>query len=96
MLFSKSSATMAIFFLTIFYLVIGTSILSFSCTVFNKSAGGKVLFGNVENEAPHYVSELHFVPPDEADGPYGHFYVYYNGNIGGGMNDQGLCFDVAA
>ena len=67
-----------------------------ACTVFNKSEGNTVLFGNVENEQPHYTVELQFVPPEETPGPYGHFYFYYNGNIGGGMNDQGLCFDVAA
>lgn len=66
-----------------------------ACTVFNKSSGDRVLFGNVENEASHYVAELHFVPPDKSQGYYGHFYIKYNGNIGGGMNDQGLCFDVA-
>lgn len=95
MYYSKSPITKTLSALVVIYLVMGTSILSSACIVFNKSSGDKVLFGNVENEAPHYVSELHFVPPDEAVGPYGHFYIYYNGNIGGGMNDQGLCFDVA-
>lgn len=70
---------------------------SMACTVFNKSANGKVLFGNVENENPTYISEFHFVPPNETLGKYGSFYIQgSNGYIGGGMNDQGLCFDVAS
>ncbi|MEJ2594609.1 MAG: T9SS type A sorting domain-containing protein [bacterium] len=66
-----------------------------ACTVFNKSEDALVLFGNVENEAPQYVAELHFNPPDAVHGKFGHFLIYYNGNVAGGMNDQGLCFDVA-
>jgi hypothetical protein len=69
---------------------------AYACTVFTKSDGDKVLFGNVENEKSAYVAELHFVPPNTTNGDYGHFYIFYNGNIAGGMNDQGLCFDVAA
>ncbi len=66
-----------------------------ACTVFNKSEGDLILFGNVENEAPQYVAELHFNPPDAAQGKFGHFLIYYNGNVAGGMNEKGLCFDVA-
>jgi hypothetical protein len=76
-----------------------TSLLSNSalaCTVFTYSKGDKVLFGNVENEQPHYKVELHFIPPKKAFGEFGHFLIFYNGNVAGGINDQGLCFDVAA
>ena len=67
------------------------SIETHACSVFNKTDGSEVLFGNVENEASHYVSELFFKPADEANNNFGHFYFFYNGNIAGGMNDQGLC-----
>ncbi len=67
-----------------------------ACTVFNISRDNQVLFGNIENEAPHHISYLHFVPANPDAFNFGHFYFYYNGNIAGGMNDQGLCFDVAA
>jgi len=70
---------------------------AYTCTVFKKSEGNDVLFGNVENEDPSLVYELHFCPPDDSKGYFGNFFIKgSNGYIAGGMNDHGLCFDVAA
>ena len=81
--------------LTLAFLFINQVTIVQACTIFNKAQGGQVLFGNVENEAPQYTAELHFIPPEPAQGNFGHFYIFYNGNIAGGMNEKGLCFDVA-
>ena len=95
MVVSKSIAVFSIRLLVSLILLLSYS--TQACTIFNKSAGGHVLFGNVENENPTFESRFYFVPPDEALGKHGSFFIEgENGYIGGGMNDQGLCFDVAA
>lgn len=69
---------------------------AYTCTVFKKSEGNNVLFGNVENEDPAFVYEIHFSPPDDSKGYFGNFFIKgSNGYVAGGMNDHGLCFDVA-
>ena len=65
-----------------------------ACTVFNKSIGDNVLFGNVENNWPGSVTELHFNPPGKALNSNGNFLLMVNDVVAGGMNDKGLCFDV--
>lgn len=94
--FPKLISALLTFILTLSLFLLMPFLPSKACTVFNKSSNNKVLFGNVENEAPQHVAELHFIPPNDALGKYGNFFILYNGNIAGGMNDQGLCFDVAA
>lgn len=97
MKFPRLISAVYIFSFAFFYCCIISPLSSYSCTIFNKSSADKVLFGNVENENPTFESEFHFIPPNENYSKYGHFFIKGdNGYIGGGMNDQGLCFDVAA
>lgn len=97
MISPKSIATFSFSALALFFILLLGPAPSEACTVFNKTSESKILFGNVENENPTFVSEFHFEPPNENLGKYGNFFIKgENGYIGGGMNDQGLCFDVAA
>lgn len=97
MISPKSIASFPFSVLALFFIVFLYSAPSEACTVFNKSDSERILFGNVENENPTFESQFHFLPPNETLGKYGSFFIKgENGYIGGGMNDQGLCFDVAA
>lgn len=97
MIFSKKKSAKIILRSTFICCFVMSLLTSVACTVFNKSDSERVLFGNVENENPTFESQFHFVPPNETLGKYGSFFIKgENGYIGGGMNDQGLCFDVAA
>lgn len=64
----------------------------YCCTVFTASIGDTVLFGNNE-DAPERDSYAWFYPATETEhgGVYFGFGGYY---VQGGMNDQGLCFDI--
>ena len=90
----KPKANLRLFFLACVFIFLVSD--GSACSVFNKAENGKVLFGNVENEASHFTVELQFIPANETLGLHGGFLIFYNGNVAGGMNDQGLCFDVAA
>jgi predicted choloylglycine hydrolase len=97
MVFSKKKSVKLILRSSFVCYFVLSSLATDACTVFNKSGESKILFGNVENENPTFVSQFHFLPPNETLGKYGSFFIKgENGYIGGGMNDQGLCFDVAA
>jgi len=65
---------------------------AYCCTVFTASVGDTVLFGNNE-DAPERDSYAWFYPATETEhgGVYFGFGGYY---VQGGMNDQGLCFDI--
>jgi choloylglycine hydrolase len=95
MIQTKQAASYRVFLILLFAHAMVPSKSPLACTVFNKTEGNTVLFGNVENNLPGLLTELHFIPPNSITGDYGHFFLLLNGNIGGGMNDQGLCFDVA-
>jgi hypothetical protein len=65
---------------------------AYYCTVFTASVGGTVLFGNNE-DAPETDSYAWFYPATETE--YGVVYFGFGGYYAqGGMNDQGLCFDI--
>jgi len=70
---------------------------AWGCTVFTMSQGEVVLFAGVENENARWLDKVacYFVPPNGEKKEYGYFYFYYNGNIAGGLNEKGLCFDIA-
>ena len=68
-----------------------------ACTVFTSSDGRTILFAGVENEDARWMERVscHFVPSNEKRHTYGYFYLFYNGYIAGGLNEKGLCFDIA-
>jgi len=69
-------------------------LLVFPCTVFNATKNGKTLVGNNEDNI-HIYSKIRIIPASE--GKYGVIYFCHNSMFPeGGMNDQGLFFDVAA
>lgn len=78
------------------FAIILSGIPSKACTVFNKSNGNTILFGNVENEnnPTEWINKLFFAPPSETE--FGCFYMILNRLIAGGMNEKGLCFDMAS
>lgn len=96
MIFKKSITPFCISLLILLISLFFSTSKLFSCTVFNKSNSEKVLFGNVENNWPASVAELHFNPANKALNSHGNFLIILNGLVAGGMNDMGLCFDVAA
>ena len=74
------------------FLFLSTVQGAYCCTVFTASVGGTVLFGNNE-DAPETDSYAWFYPATEAE--YGAVYFGFGGYYTqGGMNDQGLCFDI--
>lgn len=65
-----------------------------SCTMFTKTADGRTFVGNSED---YFEADTHavFIPPSE--GKYGRVYFgWANVWPQGGMNDQGLTFDIMA
>ncbi|MFX1411594.1 MAG: hypothetical protein ACFFA6_14675 [Promethearchaeota archaeon] len=78
-----------------------------SCTIFTVAIGDKVFFGNNED---FFLSGMYiwFIPSQEIEIPNGslqiHGTIFFgfdnngyhpaDGRVQGGMNDQGLCFDV--
>ena len=81
-----------LFILAVFFLISPNS-LSYPCTVFNATKNGKRLAGNNEDNTG-VNSKIRVMPASE--GKYGVIYFYQNLTFPqGGMNDQGLFFDVA-
>jgi hypothetical protein len=82
------------------FMLIGSMEFTGSCTVFTASVGDTVLFGNNEDVGDKNAT-VWFVPATETT--YGwvyfgfHDYPIQNGHFPmGGMNDQGLCFDITS
>jgi len=78
--------------LPILILIVFTHPLAFACTAFMASDSDTVLVGNNEDyNIPH--TRMWFIPAKS--GQYGRVYFGYDcWYIGGGMNDQGLFFDI--
>ena len=78
--------------LPILILIVFTHLLAFACTAFMASDSDTVLVGNNEDyNIPH--TRMWFIPAKS--GQYGRVYFGYDcWYIGGGMNDQGLFFDI--
>lgn len=82
------------------FMLIGSLGLSGSCTVFTASAGDTVLFGNNEDVGDKDAT-VWFIPATETTYGWVYFgfrdYPTRNGHFPmGGMNDQGLCFDITS
>jgi hypothetical protein len=82
------------------FLLVGSMGVASSCTVFTASVGDTVLFGNNEDVGDKHAT-VWFVPASEET--YGWVYFGFRDypvQIGrfpmGGMNDQGLCFDITS
>ena len=78
--------------LPILILIVFTHPLAFACTAFMASDSDTVLVGNNEDyNIPH--TRMWFIPAKS--GQYGRVYFGYDcWHPGGGMNDQGLFFDI--
>ena len=82
-----------LFILVMFFIIFSNSI-SYPCTVFNATKNGETLAGNNEDNIG-FNSKIRVIPASE--GKYGVIYFCHNSMFPeGGMNDQGLFFDVAA
>lgn len=85
---------MKIKFIILMMLVILPTSISYPCTVFNAAKNGKTLAGNNEDNIG-VDSKIRVIPASK--GKYGVIYFCHNSLFPeGGMNDQGLFFDVAS
>lgn len=82
------------------FMLMGSIGLSDNCTVFTASVGDTVLFGNNEDVGDRNAT-VWFVPATETTYGWVYFgfrdYPIQGGHFPmGGMNDQGLCFDITS